>query len=166
MSLKQNARVGVRNMIWEELALVKQNGGCKPRRKKGLSGLFYPPNGLKFSVLLIQLIYFLLIRVDPSPILFYFCFFYSIRVGLSRSELIRPGLAVRVDPVRLLYLPCTKSYYAIKYSVRVRWPKVVDMQYKIMKQFKYHWSLKLIEGLDDKQGNMLGNVEKSKSHAL
>ena len=40
------------------------------------------------------------------------------------------------------------------------------MQYKIMKQFKYHWSLKLIEGLDDKQGNMLGNVEKSKSHAL
>ena len=34
-----------------------------------------------------------------------FLFFYSIRVGPSRSELIRPGLAVRVDPVRLLYLP-------------------------------------------------------------
>ena len=34
-----------------------------------------------------------------------FLFFYSIRVGPSRSELIRPGLTVRVDPVRLLYLP-------------------------------------------------------------
>ena len=32
------------------------------------------------------------------------------------------------------------------------------MQYKIVEQFKYHWSLKLIEGLDDKQGNILGNV--------
>ena len=28
-----------------------------------------------------------------------------IRDDPSRSELIRPGLAVRVDPVRLLYLP-------------------------------------------------------------
>ena len=46
-----------------------------------------------------------MIRVYPSPILFNFYFFYSIRVGPSRSELIRPGLAVRVDPVRLLYLP-------------------------------------------------------------
>ena len=32
-------------------------------------------------------------------------FFNSIRVGPSRSELIQPGLAVRVDLVRLLYLP-------------------------------------------------------------
>ena len=32
-------------------------------------------------------------------------FFYSIRVGPSRSELTRPGLAVWVDPVRLWYLP-------------------------------------------------------------
>ena len=49
-----------------------------------------------------------------SPILFYFYFYFyflfflfflSIRVGPSRSELIRPGLEVRVDPVRLLYLP-------------------------------------------------------------
>ena len=46
-----------------------------------------------------------MIRVDASPILFFFLFFYSIRVGPSRSELIRPGLAVRVDPVRLLHLP-------------------------------------------------------------
>ena len=28
-----------------------------------------------------------------------------IRDDLSRSELIQPGLAVQVDPVRLLYLP-------------------------------------------------------------
>ena len=46
-----------------------------------------------------------MIRVDPSPILFIYYFFYSIRVGPSRSELIRPRLAVRVDPVRVLYLP-------------------------------------------------------------
>ena len=46
-----------------------------------------------------------MIRVDPSPVLFYFYFFYSIRIGASRSKLIRPGLVVRVDPVRLLYLP-------------------------------------------------------------
>ena len=42
-----------------------------------------------------------------------FLFFHSIRVGPSRSELIRPGLAVRVDPVRLLYLPlkiCGKAH--------------------------------------------------------
>ena len=34
-----------------------------------------------------------------------FMFFFVIRDDPSRSELIRPGLAVRVDPVRLLYLP-------------------------------------------------------------
>ena len=67
---------------------------------------------LSFFTLQMGLIYFLLIQVDPSPILFYFCFFLfdpswseSIRVGPSRCELIRPGLAVQVDPVQLLYLP-------------------------------------------------------------
>ena len=42
-----------------------------------------------------------------------FLFFHLIRVGPSRSELIRRGLAVRVDPVRLLYLPlkiCGKAH--------------------------------------------------------
>ena len=43
-------------------------------------------------------IFLFMIRVDPSPVLFYFYFFI-------RSELIQPGLAVRVDPVRLLCLP-------------------------------------------------------------
>ena len=32
--------------------------------------------------------------------------FFMIRDDPSRSELTRPGLAVRVDPVRVLYLPC------------------------------------------------------------
>ena len=48
-----------------------------------------------------------MIRVDPSPILFYFYFFI-------RSELIRPGLAVRVDPVRLLYLPKKRGVEKVK----------------------------------------------------
>ena len=34
-----------------------------------------------------------------------------IRDDPSRSELIRPGLAVRVDPVRLLYLPIGDAFY-------------------------------------------------------
>ena len=41
-----------------------------------------------------------MIRVDPSPIVFFFFLF-----ARSWSESIRPGLAVRVDLVRLLYLP-------------------------------------------------------------
>ena len=54
-----------------------------------------------------------MIRVDLSPILFFFIF-YSIRVGPSRSKLIRPGLALQVDPVRLLYLPIVN--YSIEYN--------------------------------------------------
>ena len=87
----------VYNMIQEELALVKQNGARKPRRKKGWSGLFYPPNGLNFQFCWFNLIFWLL-WVDPSPILFYFYFFIRselVRVDSSwsdpdwRSELIR-----------------------------------------------------------------------------
>ena len=62
-----------------------------------------------FIFLFIIRVVFLMIRVDPSPVLFYFYFVHSIRVGPSRSEVIRPGLAVRVDPVRLLYLPDLKA---------------------------------------------------------
>ena len=51
-----------------------------------------------FIFLFIIRVVFLMIRVDPSPVLFYFYFVHSIRVGPSRSEVIRPGLAVRVDP--------------------------------------------------------------------
>ena len=76
------------NMIQEELALVKQNGAWKPGRKKGWSGLFYPPNGLTFQFCWFNLIFWLL-WVDPSPILFYFYFFIRselVRVDPSRSE--------------------------------------------------------------------------------
>ena len=53
---------------------------------------------------------------------FYFIFIFLfdsswsdlIQVGPSRSELIRPGLAVRVDPVRLLYLPSKKAFEKYK----------------------------------------------------
>ena len=94
----------VRNMIREELALVKQNGGWKPRREKRIIWPFSRSKWVKFSVLLIKLI-FLLIRVDPSPFLFIFYFFCSIRVDPSwsdpdkRSELIRSNF---------LYLPVKK----------------------------------------------------------
>ena len=70
-----------------------------------------------FIFLFIIRVFFFMIRVDPSPILFYFNFFYSIRVGPSRSELIRPGLAVRVDPVRLLYLPL--EYSIIHFNITI-----------------------------------------------
>ena len=94
----------VRNMIREELALVKQNGGWKPRREKRIIWPFLPSKWVKFSVLLIKLIFF----VDPSwseSIFIHFYFFCSIRVDPSwsdpdkRSELIRSNF---------LYLPVKK----------------------------------------------------------
>ena len=65
---------------------------------------FLPSTWVRLSVLLIEFNLFLLTRVDPSPI-YLFLFFYP---SFIRSELIRPGLTVRVDPVRLLYLPQKK----------------------------------------------------------
>ena len=61
-------------------------------------------------MILTDFIFVFIIRVvfffnDPSwseSNIMLFLFFYSIWVGASRSELIRPELAVRVDPVRLL----------------------------------------------------------------
>ena len=78
----------------------KQNGGWKLSDTDWLYVSFYNPSCF----------FFFMIWVDPSPILFYFILFFSIRVGPSRSELIRPGLAVRVDPVRLLYLPLNNEW--------------------------------------------------------
>ena len=93
----------VYNMIQEELALVKQNGAWKPRRKKGWSGLFYPPNGLNFQFCWFNLIFLIAPSWSESNfILFYF---------FLRSELIRPGLVVRVDPVWLLYLPIENHFF-------------------------------------------------------
>ena len=62
---------------------------------------FLPSKWVKLSVLLILFNFFdcsELIRVQ-----FYFLFLFLF--DPSWSELIQPGLAVRVDPVRLLYLP-------------------------------------------------------------
>ena len=63
----------------------KQNGEWKLSDTDWFFFLFYNPSWSKSNFIL-------------------FLFLYSIRVGPSQSELIRPGLAVRVDPVRLLYL--------------------------------------------------------------
>ena len=76
----------------------KQNSGWKLSDTDWFYFSFYNPS-----------CFFFMIRVDPSPILFIFYFFI-------RSELIRPGLAVRVDPVRLLYLPHYMSCIRIKNS--------------------------------------------------
>ena len=71
----------------------KQNGGWKLSDTDWYYFSFYNPSCFFYDS-----------SWSESNFIF-FLFFYSIRVGPSRSELIRPGLAVRVDPVRLLYLP-------------------------------------------------------------
>ena len=80
---KNKNKINLRN---HELVRKKQNGRWKLSDTDWFYFSFYNPGC------------FFMIRVDPSPILFYFYFFI-------RTELIRPGLAVRVDPVRLLYPP-------------------------------------------------------------
>ena len=65
------------------------------------------------------------IRVDPSPILFYFFI-------LSGS--IRPGLAVRVDPVRLLYLPDSEAYMLLVDSKNVTDIWFIDINTKTDKE--------------------------------
>ena len=83
--------------------------------KKGWSGLFYLPNGLNFQFCWFNLIFFIAPSWSKSNFIL-FLFFYLIRVGPSRSELIRPGLAARVDPVRLLYL---HAYFVILFNVSI-----------------------------------------------
>ena len=98
LSLKQNVRrvtqPWVHNMIREELALVKQNGGWKPQGKKRIIWPFLPSKWVKFSVLLIKFFFCCseLIRVH-----FYFIFIFLFDPSWSesrsfpdrRSELIR-----------------------------------------------------------------------------
>ena len=79
----------------------KQNGGWKLSDTDWFSFSFYNPSCV-----------FLWSELSESNFIL-FLFFYSIRVGPSRSELIRPELAVQVDPVRLLYLPLAHIYIAM-----------------------------------------------------
>ena len=72
-------------MIREELALVKQNGAWKPRRKKGWSGLFYPPNGLNFQFCWFNLIFLIAPSWSESNFILFFIFLFGIRIGPSRS---------------------------------------------------------------------------------
>ena len=80
----------VYNMIREELALVKQNGAWKPRRKKKIIWPFLPSKWVKLSVLLIWFNFFDcsgLIRVQ-----FYFIFIFLYDPSWSES--------IRVDPTQ------------------------------------------------------------------
>ena len=110
-----------RNMIREELALVKQNGAWKPRRK-GWSGLFYPPNGLNFQFCWFNLIFWLL-RVDPSPILFYFYFFNSIRVGPSRSDPDWRSELIRSDFCTCLLACGSFAVFCLRWKLNFLWQK-------------------------------------------
>ena len=69
-----------------------------------------------------------------------------IRDDLSRSELIRPGLAVQVDPVRLLYLPfynTTSILYSVWNVLLLDWESAVKRKWtggdKIKNKGKMHW---------------------------
>ena len=99
VSLKINKnKINLRN---HEFVGKKQNGGWKLSDTDWFYFSFYNPSCFFFY--------------DPSwskcMNFILFLFLYSIRVGPSRSELIRPGLTVRVDPVRLLYLPRKKKLH-------------------------------------------------------
>ena len=75
----------------------KQNGGWKLSDTDWFYFSFYNPSCFFY---------------DPSwskSNFILFQFFYSIRVDPSWFKLIRPGLAVQVDLVRLLYLPAFKE---------------------------------------------------------
>ena len=79
----------VYNMIREELALVKQNGAWKPWRKKGWSGLFYPPNGLNFQFCWFNLIFLIAPSWSESNFILFYFFIRSelVQVDLSWSGL-------------------------------------------------------------------------------
>ena len=59
-----------------------------------------------------------------------------IRDDPSRSELIRPGLAVRVDPVRLLYLPVFICECMVNRAKKSQSFVCNQNSYKSQKQYK------------------------------
>ena len=123
------------NMIWEELALVKQMAAESHGEKKRIIWPFLPSKWVKFSVLLIKFFFCCseLIRVH-----FYFIFIFLF--DPSRSELIQPGQAVRVDPVRLLFVPHFSSM--LFFSEKPDQPTVAPL-----KPLKSMHSTKLLEKL-------------------
>ena len=87
--------------LWEELVLRTENGGLTTQydtEKRRESFLIWAIFNWHFTFKGVKISTFHLIL----------CFFV-IRDDPSRSELIWPGLAVRVDPVQLLYLPNQKA---------------------------------------------------------
>ena len=88
--------------VREERVLRIQNGALTTQHdteKRRESFLIWPIVDRNFSL-----------QVGKSFSFFNFMFFFFYDPSLS--ELIRPGLAVRVDPVRLLYLPlCSSSFH-------------------------------------------------------
>ena len=110
-------------MIRKELALVKQNGAWKSR------SLFYPPNGLNFQFCWFNLIF--LIRVDPSPILFYLYFFIRselVQVDPSWSDLDWRSKLIRSDLCTCL---CTKAlFFNVSCVFKVKCGNTVMCKYK------------------------------------
>ena len=88
----------------------KQNGAWKVSDAGWLYFSFYDPSWSESNFIL-------------------FLFFYSIRVDSSWS-----GLAVRVDPVRLLYLPDSEAYMLLVDSKNVTVIWFIDINTKTDKE--------------------------------
>ena len=110
-------------MIREELALVKQNGAWKPRRKKGWSGLFYPPNGLNFQFCWFNLIFLIAPSWSESNFIL-FLLFYSLRVGPSRSDPDWRSELIRSDFCTCLILRNATGIIQHPFDTKARWTKL------------------------------------------
>ena len=77
-------------------------------------------------------IFLFMIRVDPSPIIFYFIFL--LRSELDRVDSSWSGLAVRVDLVWLLYLPDSEAYMLLVDSKNVTDKWFIDINTKTDKE--------------------------------
>ena len=84
------------------------------------------------SVMPADFIFLFMIWVDPSPILSYFYFF--IRSELDWVDSSWSGLAVRVDQVRLLYLPDSEAYMLLVDSKNVMDIWFIDINTKTDKE--------------------------------